>query len=144
MLHNIWYLAHPVAGGNGYSMETNLYLVKPIARALWCAGYKTIMPWYAHVNFLDDTNPVHREDAMEVNRRFLVECEGLILTGHYLSSGMQYEMYAANAAGIKVLNLLGIQPPDIETFLRGAKDATDSVFQLPKHEVPPSRQKDDL
>lgn len=107
----IYYVAHPVSG----DVKQNLINVKLWIRWLidTYPEHAFIAPWITYVEVLDDSNPVHRARGMRDDLLVIPRCDGIVLVGGLLSSGMAHELDAARMAGKHVLDLLhlGTLPP---------------------------------
>lgn len=125
------YLAAPVAGDvNGN-----------VSRALRWLAYLTatrtesiIAPWIAGLMAGDDDNdPTQRERGLQTCVETARRCDGIILVGGRISSGMRRELDVVRESGGRVIDLthMGAEPPSIETGLRELRDA--EVIQPPRH-----------
>lgn len=105
------YVAHPVAGD----------VTANIARALrwlkWLAAgdpeIAFIAPWIAAImSGEDDNDPESRARGLRHDCEAVRRCDGLVLVGGRVSSGMAVESNAAKAAGIPVMDLtyMGDEP----------------------------------
>lgn len=115
----VWYLAHPVAGDEKFTIGQNLTHSLEVARIVWDAGYRVILPWHTHCLFLDDSNPEHRATGMECNRQILESVGRIILVGHKLSGGMEAEAkIVSSLIGGVLIDLIGVSDRDLTTYLR--------------------------
>lgn len=128
---------------------TLLYLASPVSgdvpnnlrRALRWLAYLTatrtehiIAPWIAGLMAgEDDNDPAQRERGLQTCVEAARRCDGIILVGGRISSGMRREMDAVREAGGRVIDLthMGAEPPDIEAGLRELRGA--EVIQPPRH-----------
>jgi hypothetical protein len=97
MTTTLWYLAHPIAPDEKFSFEENMAHALQVARILTDAGLSVCLPWFAMCRFLDDSNPEHRALGMEFNKKMVKRLDGLLLTGHKISKGMQIERETCNS-----------------------------------------------
>lgn len=107
----VWYMAHPVAG----DVEGNL------ARAErwlgWLMQRNTdaafIAPWISQVRVGDDADAAQRERGLLDCEAAAARCDGIVLVGGRVSTGMRREAEAAKRAGRPVVDLttLGELPP---------------------------------
>lgn len=131
------YMAAPVAGdvpGN-------------TARALRWLAYLTsisvdhvIAPWIAGLLAgEDDSDPEQRERGLQTCAETARRCDGIILIGGRISSGMRREMDAVRESGGRVIDLthLGVEPPTMlhERTERGLAELRDAepIVPLPRH-----------
>lgn len=73
-----------------------------------------IAPWIASVRAsADDTNPATRERGLIDDCAVVERCDGIVLVGGRISSGMARERATAEDAGLDVVDLtaLGAEPP---------------------------------
>lgn len=111
----IWYMAHPVAGDAKSNAQRALrwlaWLRKQEPEAIITA------PWLASLlSGDDDADPRQRERAVREGEVIAAMCDGVILVGGRISSGMQRELdiCAGNGGTICDLTSLGADPPDDE------------------------------
>lgn len=87
----LFYLACPVSPTDDETIESNL------KRGLECLawlnrnGFKTIAPWIELCYALDDNDTIDREIGMAVDIVALKRCDGIIMVGPRISSGMAAE-----------------------------------------------------
>jgi hypothetical protein len=112
MSERVFYVAHPVAG----DVPANL------ARALrWLKWLSTteretvhIAPWISAImSGEDDSDPAARARGLRHDCLVVRRCDGIVLVGGRVSSGMAIERDAAHDAGLTVIDLthLGDEPP---------------------------------
>lgn len=88
----LYYVAHPVAADTEYTYEENL------EHALWCyrqvlnAGYAAFMPWHTMLLVAPDGDVHWRARGIKLDCLTVARFDGIILTGHKLSGGMQREL----------------------------------------------------
>lgn len=90
----LWYLAHPVAGDEHRTLEENLEHVLLVQKILWYEGIKAINPWYTYVRNFGQLSPQAVGPFLEMDIEVVKRCDGLVLAGHKLSRGMQFEYNA--------------------------------------------------
>lgn len=129
------FLSHPVAG----DVPGNL------RRALRWLAYLTatrtesiIAPWIAGLMAgEDDSDPKQRERGLQTCVETVRRCDGIILVGGRISSGMRRELDAVRETGGRVIDLthLGAEPPTVqrERVERGLAELRDAVPVLPRH-----------
>jgi len=118
MTRPLFYLAHPVAGD----------VTENVARALrWLAWarktwphHTVIAPWIASIlSGDDDSNPAHRQAGIDDAITVIRYCDGIILCGPRISSGMEIEMRSGleKSRNFMVFNLTGmlrVEPPQFD------------------------------
>lgn len=114
----LWYLAHPVAGDDQYTYEQNMEHAKKVYVALLRAGLKVCAPWILDCMVLDDSIPEERALGMENDAAIYHRCDGIILTGHKLSRGMEREFTYFRSAGKRIIGFIGISLDDILSKIR--------------------------
>lgn len=137
----IWYLAHPVGAATAREVSAN------IQRALrWLAWVRreepkacVIAPWIAAILAgEDDADPKQRERGLVDAELVASVCDGIVLCGGRVSSGMQREITAVTRAGGQVVDLtfLGDEPPSAarldELFAASERQCApcESLFDL--------------
>jgi hypothetical protein len=111
----IFYLAHCVGAPTREGIEANLadtrlwlkLLVETISDVAFC------VPWLPYVEVLDETK--HRERGLRDDHIILDRCDGFVMCGPTLSSGVRGELahYEANCA------LLGQRPMVVDLIRAG-------------------------
>lgn len=105
-----------------YGGDARLALLANLARAeAWLAWLRRaspavtfIAPWIASVRSgEDDSDPAQREAGLVDDCTVIERCDGVVLAGGRVSSGMRRERKAAYDSGIEVTDLtaLGVEPP---------------------------------
>lgn len=111
MKRRVWYMAHPVAG----DVAGNLARAHRWLRWLMdcCPDDAVIAPWIPGVVVGDDSDPAQRQRGLLDCAATSARCDGVILVGGRVSTGMAIERDAAIAAGREVrdLTVLGDEPP---------------------------------
>jgi hypothetical protein len=114
----VYYVAHPVgAVADGPTVEQNL------ARArrwfLWLVANEPdvafSMPWMQYVEVLPEHVHGNRARGLRDDIAMVSACDGIVLCGGRISSGMALELAAARAALLDVVDLtpLGDAPPTL-------------------------------
>lgn len=113
MSRRLIYVAHPVSGDPlGNCARAKRWLAWLMRRQ---PGLAFIAPWISAIEAgADDSDPVQRERGMADNIAVVQRCDGIVLVGGRISSGMSTELTHAKAQGAVVydLTLLGDEPPD--------------------------------
>lgn len=110
MIIPVVYLAHQVAGA------VDLNIVRALRWYSWITerekNIALIMPWLADVTTGNDSDPVRRERGLRDCETVVARCDGIVLCGDRVSSGMQRELDVAVAKGLWVSDLtcMGAQP----------------------------------
>lgn len=110
----VWYVAHPVVGdvaGNVARARRWLrWLIDQEPLRAFCC------PWIPYVEVLPDADAQQRERGLRDDEAMAARCDGIVLVGGRISSGMRREMLATAAAGGRVVDLtgLGAEPPPSE------------------------------
>lgn len=108
----VFYVAHPVGG----DVNANLARMKR-----WFAflvenepAVAFSVPWLTYVEVLEESIPGNRARGLRDDVAMVRKCDGIVLCGGRISSGMQLELDAAIASGLIVCDLTeeGDQPPD--------------------------------
>lgn len=110
------YLAHPVAAPSKEGVRAN---VEKAGRwLLWLSEKEPdrtiIAPWLTTLLLgADDFNLLARERAIRASHNVIVRCDGIVLVGGRISTGMQGEINSALSVGgwISDLTSLGDEPP---------------------------------
>lgn len=107
----VWYMAHPVAG----DVEGNLARAERWLGWLMQRNTDTayIAPWISQVRVGDDADPAQRDRGLLDCEAAAARCDGIVLVGGRVSTGMRREAEAAKRAGRPVVDLttLGELPP---------------------------------
>ncbi len=112
---HVLYMAHPVAGDVEANLQRALRWLK------WCSrtysSFAVIAPWIANImSGEDDSDPAQRAKGLAKCSEVASRCDGIILVGGRVSTGMALERDAAIARGGVVLDhtSLGDEPPQSE------------------------------
>lgn len=111
-LRRVFYVAHPVSGDVDGNVKRALRWLRYLRKH--DDGNAYIAPWIAGIMCgEDDSDPVQRERALQDCEASAAKCDGIILVGGRVSSGMAREREAVINAGGKVMDLTGIgaEPP---------------------------------
>lgn len=97
------------------------------------------MPWWPYVKALGEDGADLRERGLRDDCAMAERCDGIILVGGRISSGMQRELDAVRAAGGRVIDLtyLGPTPPEphTDTWWRVIGKLKDIDFILTQERV---------
>ena len=107
MEDKLYYLAAPLSPEEGETIVWNLEQAKKYRREMNMRGIHVIAPWIGLCESLDDTVAGERLHGMKTSANTLRRCDGIILCGPRISSGMQAELDLAKALGLHVLNYVG-------------------------------------
>lgn len=88
----LYYLAHPVAADERFTFEQNKAHVLKVLSSIHNLGIDVICNWYADICFLNETDFETRERCLKRDCDLVGRLDGIILTGHKLSSGMVREL----------------------------------------------------
>ncbi len=123
----VCYLAHPVAGDVADNMNRARqwlrYLIDTQPEIAFCA------PWLPYLDVLDEDNPAHRERGMRDDLAIAERCDGIVLCGGRISSGMRRELDAIAALnGFAVdLTMCGAMPPWLARDVAMADDQRNAA-----------------
>jgi len=106
MKDKLYYLAHPVGPDDVHTYEENIADGEDWWRALLRAGYNVDAPWLGLCHTLDDFDSADRKIGMEIDKKVLERLDGIILTGHTVSSGMKAELDLATEKDLPVFVLV--------------------------------------
>ena len=118
----LWYLAHPVREDDIRSFDENLKHALKMQKILWGVGFEVINPWYTSVLLYGPGEEEVLQRAIEFDCAVIERCDGLILTGHKLSSGMDIELRSAIDFGKNVVNLIGLPDAIVQTLAHKYSD----------------------
>ena len=113
----VLFLAHPVAAlHNGPTVLGNIVNAKAWLRWLMLSEPEVafIAPWLTAIDAgADDSDPAQRERGIRDNEAVLARCNGIVLVGGRISSGMQRELALATKLDQDVddLTFIGYRPP---------------------------------
>jgi hypothetical protein len=105
-------MAHPVSGDVHGNIQRALRWLRYLRRTDTTSAYQA--PWIAGIMCgEDDSDPAQRERALLDCEASAAKCDGIVLVGGRVSSGMARERDAVIAAGGSVMDLtaLGLEPP---------------------------------
>ena len=108
----IFYVAAPVSGDVTANMERALRWLKWLRNSDTANTY--ICPWIAALlSGEDDADPQARERGLVDCETVAMRCDGIVLVGGRISSGMERERQAALFAlgSVRDLTHLGAEPP---------------------------------
>lgn len=111
MTRPIFFVAHPVGGDVAGNLARTFRWLRWLTETHPYRIYT--VPWVAEVMTFDDANPSERAASIERNRAIIGRCDGIVLVGGRISTGMSIELAAAQAHQLDVLDLtyLGEEPP---------------------------------
>jgi hypothetical protein len=116
--HKLFYLAHPLAPDDKYTFEQNMEHVVWVMRECYDAGIYVVAPYHTVSLALAENNLEHRRIGLEVDCNLVRKLDGLILTGHKLSSGMQVERKVAVEAKLQTFDFIGVEDSDLKPALK--------------------------
>jgi hypothetical protein len=130
----LWYLAHPVRTDEYYSESENLEHALQVQQILHeKAGLMVINSWHSFCKIHENT-PITIElmkKMFEIDSIVVEHCDGIILTGHRLSSGMQHELNVAISSRKDILDLIGIADDVLHIFaLHGIAKAEGASVEI--------------
>ncbi len=102
------YVCSPFAG----EVKNNTRKAKAYSRRLYELGYLPIAPHLLFPQFMDDSIPAERKDAMDMAKDILRRCRVLVVCGKEISDGMMEEIALAKHLGIVQTSLDGIERVD--------------------------------
>lgn len=112
MRRKLFYMAHPLGAPDHAGLEANLNRA-----CRWLAWLRKtypsvtfIAPWIAAViSGEDDSDPAQREAGLVDADAIVERCDGIVLVGGRISSGMEREL--GHASACVDLTYLGDEPP---------------------------------
>lgn len=111
MTRQVCYVAHPVSG----NVDANIASAKELYAWLveMHPDVAFVMSWLVDVVTGDDLDPERRERGLRDCEAIAARCDGIVLVGPRVSTGMLRELAACRDAGGWVSNLtaLGPTPP---------------------------------
>lgn len=127
----IYYLAHPVRNDAAYKEEENLAHVLEVQKILFRSDVHTIIPWYTYII----NNPNCRdfrliERCLDMDCRIVERCDGIILTGHRLSHGMEREYLHAKSVGVDILDLVGVPDRELGKAITEIRELFDAPYEI--------------
>lgn len=99
------YVCLPFAGED----KTDTLKARGYCRRLYDLGYTPIAPHLLFPQFMDDSIPSERKDAMDMAKNILRRCRVLVVCEKELSDGMMEEISLAKRLGIVQTSLEGIE-----------------------------------
>lgn len=117
-LENLWYLAHPVAPTERWTLRQNLAHAEKVGRIAWDAGFRVVMPWYSHLHFLDEANEEHRAEGLKCDLHLVRLIRKVIYTGDRFSAGMQLEADTAIKVNAVELDAVGLPDRELPAFFK--------------------------
>lgn len=106
----LWYMAHPIAAYQGYSVGENVNSAISYLGALNRVGLRVIAPWIGLVQAMGESDFDSRMHGIDVDNETLIRCDGIILCGFKESAGMRSESELANKHGLRVIDVIGVAP----------------------------------
>ena len=105
------YMAHPVRGSEGVTLEDNL--AATLKRAKWIeANYPdvaVVASWYVECLIWDDSDDIQRAAGMRRNKAVIARCDELWAVGDRISRGMAEEIEFARLCGVRVEDYTGVR-----------------------------------
>jgi len=126
------YCAHPVSGDVARNVERALVWLSWLRRMHPDAAI--IAPWIAAIlSGEDDADPEQRARGLRDCQATAARCDGVVLVGPRISSGMLAELAACRDAGGWVSNLtaLGVEPPESWDFDKSPLEVGLDVWRQP-------------
>lgn len=117
-IHPVWYMAHPVAPDDKYTLAQNMDHVVHLTRLFFDEGVYVCTPYHSCIMALDDNNIQHRRMGIEMDFTVLRKLERVICVGHKLSSGMEAELNLIKAMNGSWLNLVGFDDYTLREFCK--------------------------
>lgn len=111
----VWYLAHPVAPDERFSLQENLDHTVEVLRILFETGVYAVAPWHTMLLGIPDS-PENRELGLAIDVAVVRKLGRIILTGHKVSSGMKVEIESL-PSGATTINLVGVADKYIPQYL---------------------------
>ncbi len=111
----VFYVAHPVSGDVDGNIKRALRWLRYLRESDTANAY--ISPWIAClISGADDSDPNARERGLQDCEATASRCNGIVLVGGRISTGMAREKAAVVAAGGMVFDLtgMGIEPPGFD------------------------------
>ncbi len=117
MIVQVWFMSHPVGAESERGVWGNLQRAARWLRwlRLRCPNVTIIAPWLGPLlaGTEDDSNAEDRERGLRDCCAVVERCDGIILCGGRISSGMQRELdVAISSCDVCDLTELGEEPPD--------------------------------
>ncbi|MGE0547584.1 MAG: hypothetical protein AB7O24_04420 [Kofleriaceae bacterium] len=110
----IVYFAHPLGGDVDGNVKRAYQWLRWLMRSEPEVAF--VAPWLACVAAgADDNNPDARERGLLDAGAVIKRCDGIVLCGDRISSGMHRELATAIQHGVYVTNLTGLPQPDAAT-----------------------------
>jgi hypothetical protein len=110
----LYYLAHPVAPkDSSESVRQNLRFAESYLGALFHYRVPVIAPWISIVEAAvsdQDKDSGDRDFGLRIDIDVVERCDGLVMVGPRVSSGMNLERHAARAAGLPIWDMTGRSP----------------------------------
>jgi hypothetical protein len=98
-------------------VQANTKKAQEYSRIVFDKGYMPIAPHLIFTQFLDDSIPEERSEAMKMNNVLIRKSHIMFVCGDIISEGMKTEMIYARSIGLTVVPLEGIIR--IEEYLKG-------------------------
>lgn len=127
----VFYMAHPVASDNSYSIDQNLsHIIEMIYFFYTKCKVRVVAPYHTLCLTLDNKVPENLKVGLEVDCAIVKSLRRLILVGHKLSSGMKDEQLAAMEANSLIWNFVGLTRRGI----RESKEIRDHIIAVSNEE----------
>lgn len=113
----IYYLAHPIAPDENYTVDQNLAHLLKMQRILWEAAIWTIIPYYTYVvEHGSGHDKPNLEEFLRFDCEVVTRCNGIILAGHKVSNGMKRELDAVTDGTVH--SFVGVRDADLTGMIR--------------------------
>lgn len=109
----IAYICSPYKGNT----QSNTSKARDYSRTVYEHGYTPLAPHLLFPQFIDDTIPEERSDALLMNRVLVRKARIMFVCGDVVTDGMKAEMIYARRMGLIVVPLDGII--QVEKYLKG-------------------------
>lgn len=115
-MKKVVYLCHPVGAESVVGINANLARARRWLKALVDAtDWSIVVSWMPYVEALDEAG--YRERGLADDLAVIERCNGVVLVGGRVSSGMALERDHALAVNLPVFDLTGLGDEPPSTFL---------------------------
>ena len=130
------YICSPFRGetGSKAEMDANVAVALEACRKAVAKGFTPIAPHLFFPRFLDDCDPVERDQGIQAGLDILSSCEELWVIGKTRSSGMQAEIREAIRMGKPIIQFINdshlLKMRDLKDRERRAISKADTIAAL--------------